>query len=212
MEILKIPPCHPVGEGLARALKLLKEGRVLAFPTETFYGLACDGKNEEAVENLFLIKGRSFGKPIPVIIADREALSGIAAQVPRAAEALMGAFWPGPLTLVLKALPGISPRLTAGSGKIGVRLSSHPLARELARGLGGPVTATSANLAGERECSSAAEVLAALGDRIDGVIDGGRTPGGKGSTLVDVTGEPPVILREGVIPPDRIWCILGKSG
>ncbi len=209
MEILKIPPRHPEGEVLDRAVMLLREGLVLAFPTETFYGLACDGNNEKAVARLFEIKGRRFDKPVPVIIGDREALEDLAEEIPREAEKLMDAFWPGPLTLVLKALQTVNPRLTAGSGKIGVRLSSHPLARRLARGLGGPVTATSANRAGEKECSSAVEVLSALGDRIDGLVDGGRTPGGKGSTLVDVTVDPPAILRDGVISADRIWSILG---
>ena len=209
MEILKIPPGHLEGEALDRAVMLLREGRVLAFPTETFYGLACDGKNEKAVARLFEIKGRSFDKPVPVIIGDREALEGLVAEIPWEAEKLMEAFWPGPLTLVLKALPTVNGRLTADSGKIGVRLSSHPLALRLARGFGGPVTATSANRAGEKECSSAVEVLSALGDRIDGLVDGGRTPGGKGSTLVDVTVNPPAILRDGVISADRIWSILG---
>ncbi|HPQ61033.1 MAG TPA: L-threonylcarbamoyladenylate synthase [Syntrophales bacterium] len=209
MEILKIPPGYPEGKTLDRAVMLLREGRVLAFPTETFYGLACDGKNEKAVARLFEIKGRRFDKPVPVIIGDRGGLEGLVAEISREAEKLMEAFWPGPLTLVLKALPTVSGRLTAGSGKIGVRLSSHPLALRLARGLGGPVTATSANRAGEKECSSAVEVLSALGDRIDGLVDGGRTPGGKGSTLVDVTVNPPAILRDGVISADRIWSILG---
>jgi len=209
MEILKIPPRYLEGEPVERAVTLLREGRVLAFPTETFYGLACDGKNEEAVARLFEIKGRRFDKPVPVIIGDREGLEGLVAEIPREAEKLMEVFWPGPLTLVLKALPTVNGRLTAHSGKIGVRLSSHPVARRLARGLGGPVTATSANRAGEKECSSAVEVMSALGDRIDGLVDGGRTPGGKGSTLVDVTVYPPAILRDGVISADRIWSILG---
>lgn len=211
MNILNIHPDRPGAEELAKAVRLLREGRVLAFPTETFYGLACDGKNEEAVERLFRVKGRDFRKAVPVIIGDREALEGIAAEVPPEAETLIRAFWPGALTLVLRALPGVSPRLTAGSGKIGVRLSSHPVARELARALGGPVTATSANLAGEKECSTAEDVLLALGDRIDGVIDGGRTPGGLGSTLVDVTVKPPAILRKGAVPEERIAAVLGES-
>ena len=111
----------------------------------------------------------------------------------------MQAFWPGPLTLLFSASPRISPRLTAGTGKIGIRISSHPIAAGLAMRLGGPITATSANLSGASECNAASEVLANLGDRVDLVIDGGATPGGKGSTLLDITADPPVCLREGAI-------------
>ena len=111
----------------------------------------------------------------------------------------MSRFWPGPLTIVFRAAPSVSPKLTAGSGKIGIRLTSHPIAMAISRRLGGPVTATSANLSGSPECSSAAEVLSQLEVKLDGVVDGGQTPGGKGSTIVDVTVSPMKILREGVI-------------
>jgi L-threonylcarbamoyladenylate synthase len=112
----------------------------------------------------------------------------------------MARFWPGPLTLVFKASPSALPMLTAGSGMIGIRLTSHPVAMELSRRLGGPVTATSANLTGAPECSSAEEVISQLEGTLDGIVDGGHTPGGKGSTIVDVTSCPPKLLREGMIP------------
>ena len=125
-------------------------------------------------------------------------------EIPAAAPILMQTFWPGPLTLVFRAASSVSSRLTGGTGKIGIRVSSHPIARFLAEGLAGPLTATSANLSGGPECSSADAVIRALGELPDAVIDGGATPGGAGSTILDVTVFPPRILREGAIPRSLI--------
>jgi L-threonylcarbamoyladenylate synthase len=111
----------------------------------------------------------------------------------------MERFWPGALTIIFKASPDVSHFLTSGTGKIGIRLSSHPVATALAKKLGPPITATSANLSGKDECTRADEVVEGIGDQIDAVIDGGQTPGGSGSTIIDVTTDPPAILREGVI-------------
>ncbi len=116
----------------------------------------------------------------------------------------MERFWPGALTIIFKASPDVSHLLTAGTGKIGIRLSSHPVATALAKKLGHPITATSANLSGKHECTSADEVIQGIGDQIDAVIDGGQTPGGSGSTIIDVTTDPPAILREGVIPKYKL--------
>jgi L-threonylcarbamoyladenylate synthase len=197
--LLKIDPGKPDAEKLAEAVRVLCEGGVVAFPTETFYGLGADARNETAVEKIFRIKGRNFRNPLSVIVANDREVIPLVEEIPAAAKILMQTFWPGPLTLVFRASSSVLPRLTADTGKIGIRVSSHPLARLLAGGLGGPLTATSANLSGGPECSSADAVIRALGELPDAVIDGGETPGGAGSTILDVTVFPPRILREGAI-------------
>ena len=198
-QILEINPVKPQDALIRRAVVVLQAGGVVAFPTETFYGLAADAMNGDAIERIFAIKGRAFSNPIALIAGDKSGIGALVAEIPAAAQRLMQAFWPGPLTLLFSASFRISPRLTAGTGKIGIRVSSHPIAAGLARRLDGPITATSANLSGAPECSTAAEVLANLGDCVDLVIDGGATPGGQGSTLFDITSDPPACLREGAI-------------
>lgn len=155
--------------------------------------------NDDAIGKIFRIKGRAFTNPIALIAGDEDGIGALVAEIPVAAHRLMRAFWPGPLTLLFEASPQINPRLTAGTGKIGIRVSSHPIADCLANGLGGPITATSANLSGATECRTAAEILASLGDLVDLVVDGGPTPGGKGSTVLDITVDPPACLRNGAI-------------
>ncbi len=201
---LKIDPGKPDEEKLAEAVRILREGGVVAFPTETFYGLGADARNETAVEKIFRIKGRNFRNPLSVIVAHGGELIPLVEEIPAAATILMQTFWPGPLTLIFRASSTVLPRLTADTGKIGIRVSSHPIARLLAAGLAGPLTATSANPSGGTECSSADAVIRALGDLPDAVIDGGATPGGAGSTILDVTFFPPRILREGAIPRSLI--------
>ena len=197
---LKIDPGKPDEEKLAEAVRVLREGGVVAFPTETFYGLGADARNETAVEKIFRIKGRNFRNPLPVIVANDRELIPLVEEIPAAARILMQTFWPGPLTLIFRASSSVLPRLTADTGKIGIRVSGHLVARLLAAGLAGPLTATSANPSGGPECSSADAIIRALGDLPDAVIDGGETPGGAGSTILDVTVFPPRILREGAIP------------
>jgi L-threonylcarbamoyladenylate synthase len=198
--IIKINPERPEPDRIDEAVAILKSGGVIAFPTETFYGLGADARNERAIEKIFGIKGRDFNNPILVVIGDRGHLDAFAADIPAEARKLMSRFWPGPLTIVFRAAPSVSTKLTAGGDKIGIRLTSHSIAMAISKRLGGPVTATSANLSGSPECSSAEEVISQLKGKLDGIVDGGRTPGGKGSTIVDVTSHPPKLLREGMIP------------
>jgi len=197
--LLKIDPLNPETALLDHAVEILREGGVVAYPTETFYGLGVDAKNEKAVERLFSIKGRDFRNPVPVIIGDASDLDQAVTEIPFIGRELIGRFWPGPLTLIFPAAPSIPSRLTAGSGKIGIRVSSHPIARLLSRKLAGPLTSTSANRSGQKECITAQEVMEKIGDDLDLIIDGGETPGGKGSTILDITRTPPVVLRAGVI-------------
>jgi L-threonylcarbamoyladenylate synthase len=198
-QILKINPQQPEDGPIRQAVLILQAGGVVAFPTETFYGLAVDATNGNAIERIFQIKGRAFSSAIALIAGSKNEISGLVTDIPTIAHRLMQTFWPGPLTLLFRASQQISPRLTAGTGKIGIRVSSHPIADSLANRLGGPITATSANLSGAPECLTASEVLATLGDRIDLIIDGGPAPGGKGSTFLDITVDPPACLREGAI-------------
>ena len=209
--LLKIDPGKPDEEKLREAVRILLEGGVAAFPTETFYGLGADARNEAAVEKIFRIKGRDFLNPIALIVADEREVVPLVEEIPAAAKILIQTFWPGPLTLIFRAAPSVSSRLTGGTGKIGIRVSSHPIARLLAAGLSGPLTATSANRSGGPECSSADAVIRTLGDLPDAVIDGGPTPGGAGSTILDVTVSPPRILREGAIPGGLLWDTLNRT-
>ena len=201
---LKLDPRNPDAERLAEVVRVLRAGGVVAFPTETFYGLGADARSETAVERVFRIKGRDFRNPIALIVADDRAVIPLVEEIPEAARILMMTFWPGPLTLVFRASASVLPRLTAGTGNIGIRVSSHPLARLLAEGLGGPITATSANRSGGPECASADAVLRALKGFPGPVVDGGESPGGAGSTILDVTVLPPRVLRQGAVPEEVI--------
>jgi len=209
-EVLKIDPDNPNTYPLAKAVRIIEEGGVIAYPTETFYGLGADIRNENAVERIFLIKGRDIRNPLSVIIGDRSDLKDLAEEIPEIALHLIETFWPGALTIVFKASKNVSSRLTAGTGKIGIRVSSHPVAMALAEASRHPITATSANPSGGTECNSAREVIKRMGDKIDAVIDGGLTSGGKGSTIIDVTARPPLILREGIISSPLILHVLAK--
>ena len=209
-EVLKIDPKNQDKYLLTKAVRIIEEGGVIAYPTETFYGLGADGRNENAIEKIFLIKGRDIRNPLSVIIGDRRDLKDLAEEIPEIALCLIETFWPGALTIVFKASQNVSSRLTAGTGKIGIRISSHPLATALVKAFRHPITATSANPSGAGDCNSVPEVIKCIGDKIDAVIDGGRTPGGKGSTIIDVTARPPVILREGIISGPLILRALAK--
>lgn len=195
---IKVDRDH-VEVGLARASEIILSGGAVAFPTESFYGLGVNAMDETAVRRLFQIKKRREDHPILLLIDGPDALDRLVLEVPETARNLMERFWPGGLTLLFDAGPGISPLLTAGTGKIGIRLSSHPVATGLARTAGTPITGTSANVTGARSCVSAGEVFRALGETVDLILDGGETAGGKGSTILDVTVHPPRVLREGMV-------------
>ncbi|MBN1664985.1 MAG: threonylcarbamoyl-AMP synthase [Deltaproteobacteria bacterium] len=206
--ILKIDPEKPDAAAIEEAIRILKAGGVIAYPTETFYGLGGDARNEEAVEKIYRIKGRSFTSPLSVIVGTVDGALSLVQEITSPGCRLIEKFWPGPLTLVFHAAAAVSPRLTAHTGKIGIRMSSHPLAALIAGRLSGPVTATSANLSGGKECLSADDVVRCLGDRPDAVIDAGPAAGGKGSTILDLTVHPPTLLREGIIPFADIKTVL----
>jgi L-threonylcarbamoyladenylate synthase len=190
--------------GVDRARHIILSGGIVAFPTESFYGLAVNASDENAIGRLFKIKKRMDNMPVLVLIPSLEYLKGYVAHVPEIALRLIGRFWPGGLTLLFKAGSGISPLLTSGTGKIGVRISSHPLAAALARAVDSPITGTSANISGKPGCVTAKEVYSSLGRGVDLILDGGETKGGKGSTILDVTVDPPEIIREGMISREQL--------
>jgi L-threonylcarbamoyladenylate synthase len=197
--VLAAGPPGAVAAVLADAAGILRRGGLVAFPTETFYGLGADALDARAVARVFAAKGRPSGKPLLVLVESTGMVGRVAADVPPRAVRLAERHWPGPLTLVLPARAGLPPALTAGTGTIGVRVPGHPLARALVAAAGVPVTAPSANPSGAPAPRTAAEVVAGLGDRVDLVLDGGPTAGGPPSTVVDLTVEPPRVLRAGAV-------------
>ena len=185
---------------IERAVEILNNGGIVAYPTETFYGLGVKFDKENSLKKLFELKKRQEEKPMPLIIGSRASLSMIAASVNEIAESLMDKFWPGPLTLILEAKKGLSPYLTADTGRIAVRIPGESAALYLVREAGFPITATSANPSGMPPAEDADAVIRYFGEKIDMVIDGGRTAGGLPSTIVDAAGESIKIVREGAIP------------
>ena len=198
-------------EALANACAVLRAGGVVAFPTETYYGLAVDPFNQAALSRLFSLKGRSADKPVLLIIDNPSQLSTLAAEVPPPFTMLMERFWPGPLTLIFPGVASLPEMLTGHQGTIGVRVSSHPVARQLVRAFGQPITATSANLSGHPPAVVASGVRDQFGSEVDVVLDGGRTPGGQGSTLLGYQDGDICLLRAGVVPFAEIEAALAGA-
>ena len=199
IEVVRVDPSRPEAATLARAACVLGAGGIVAFPTETFYGLGVAALDAPAVRRVFGLKGRAESKPVLVLVDSIEMVERVAASVPEAARRLMDRHWPGPLTLVLAARPEIPDEVTAGTGTVGVRLSPHPVATGLVRHLGAPVTAPSANPSGASPASTAGGVLDYFARGLELVLDGGPTPGGPPSTVVDATVTPPRVLRRGAV-------------
>ncbi len=189
----------PQPAAIRRAAEVIRGGGVVCFPTRCLYGLAADAFNPAAVERVFEIKQRPPQMPLLVLISRTEQLDELAERLPPAAQFLMQRFWPGRLTLVLDARPGLPALLTAGTGKIGVRLAAHPVARALAEALSQPITGTSANLSGGSGCRQIGELDPRIARQVDLILDAGALKGGLGSTVVDVTGAAPLIIREGEV-------------
>jgi L-threonylcarbamoyladenylate synthase len=205
-ETLLLPPD---ASGIARAAALLAAGELVAFPTETVYGLGADARDDRAVAKVFEAKGRPRFNPLIVHVADLAAARRIVRFTPEA-ERLGSAFWPGPLTLVLPLAPGagLSPLATAGLKSVAVRVPGHPLARALLAAFGGPVAAPSANPSGRVSPTRAEHVTEGLGGRIAAVLDGGACPVGLESTIVGLVGAP-ALLRPGGLPAEAVEACLG---
>ena len=194
---------------IARAVELLKQGRLVAFPTETVYGLGADAWNPAAVRKLYSVKGRPADHPVIVHFASADKAFEWAREVPVSAKTLAKRFWPGPLTMILKRTPKAPDFITGGQDSVGVRVPSHPIAHELLAAFNGGVAAPSANRFGAVSPTTAAHVLADLGRDVDFVLEGGPTEVGIESTIVDLSGGAPVLLRPGHISREAIAATLG---
>lgn len=201
---MSVDGTKPDEKVIREAALIIKRGGVAAYPTESFYGLGVDPMREDAVDRLYQIKQRQRGRPILVLIPSIEALNALVGSIPVLARVLMDAFWPGGLTLVFDASTRVPDTITGGTGKIGIRVSSHPVAAALTRILHGPVTGTSANLSGRPACRSGDEVMRQLGRQVDVIIDSGGTTGKEASTVLDVSVNPLRILRQGMISQEQI--------
>lgn len=199
-----VPVRETLGGQADEAVRILRKGGVAAIPTDTVYGLAAVFDDEEAVERIFRIKGRSAGLALPMLIDSADAVEQYVAEVPESFWALAAAFWPGQLTMVMRKSVLVSERLTAGRNTVGLRVPDHRLPRHLSRSLGKAITGTSANLSGSPSLTTAQAVREQLGDAVDLVIDGGDASGTTASTVVDLSDGTPTVLREGSITLDDI--------
>jgi len=195
---------------IERAGLILRRGGLVAFPTETVYGLGASALDEGAVAGIFAAKGRPRDNPLIVHVADREMVERLAAAVPETARRLIDAFWPGPLTLVLPARAHLPVQVTAGLRSVGLRMPAHPVALALIRAAQVPVAAPSANLSGRPSPTTAEHVWRDLRGRIDVLLDGGPAGVGVESTVLDLTGEVPVVLRPGGVTPDELAAVAGE--
>ncbi len=197
-EIIKLEKGRS-GNAFARCAEVIKAGGVIAYPTDTFYGLGADPRDPGAVNKVFAIKGRNTDQPILLLLHDRSEVAAWTSVISAAAERLMDRFWPGPLTLVFTARPGIVSELTGGTGTIGLRVPGNEITRALLRQMGHALTGTSANRSGSSSPRTAEEVVRELGALVDLVLDGGVSAADRPSTVVDVTAEPPRIIRTGAV-------------
>ena len=181
----------------------------MAFPTETVYGLGADAENESAVRAMFAAKGRPPDHPVIVHLSDASLMDELAADVPPVARRLAAALWPGPMTLVLHRSGRVSELVTGGLDTVGLRVPSHPIAQALFKEFGGPIAAPSANRFGRVSCTRAEHVAEELGGRVDLILDGGECLVGLESTIIDVSGETPAILRPGAVTAEQITAVMG---
>jgi len=194
---------------IEKGVAVLKEGGVIAFPTDTVYGIGACISNEPAVKRIFDIKKRPLEMALPVLVADVEQMEKVANRLPMLACRLVEHFLPGALTLILPKSEEV-PDIVTGSGKtVAVRIPDHPVPIALIKGLGEPITGTSANKSGDKSSTTALEVKRSLGDSVDFIIDGGESPGTKESTIIDFSGEKPKMVREGAIKRSEIEIICG---
>lgn len=185
-------------------ISILRQGGLVAFPTDTVYGLGASANLPQAVEKVYQVKQRPRDRALPLLLADISQISEVAYPVSQVAWRLARAFLPGALTLVLPKSKSVPDIITAGGKTVAVRVPAHPIPVALARGLGTPIVGTSANISGQPSPLTAGEVSIQFGNKMELIIDGGRCPGGRESTVVDVTGEVPVMLREGAIAREKL--------
>ncbi len=203
-EIISIDPRHPDRSEISRAVEFLKSGQVIAYPTETIYGLGADALSRKAVKRIYDLKSRDYGLPISILVADLKMLRTVVASVPDRTLPLMRKYWPGPLTILFPVSDIIPKGFVTNTGKIGIRVSSNPVAAALVESFGGPITTTSANLSGFPPSLSVKHVQKYFGEKLPCIVDGGECEPSRGSTVVDIADESMRIIREGAISADEV--------
>lgn len=203
-KILKVDPVNPEPAIIKRAVKSIKDNKIVVFPAQCIYGLAVNALNEQALKKVFKFKKRSFDKPVLILISNKKMLKNFVRFIPKTAQKLIKAFWPGDLTLVFDAKKKTSKVLTANTGKIGIRLAEHPVAKAIVQGLDFPITGTSANLSGERSCTNISKISSSIIKKADIILDAGKLKGGR-SSVVDVSTKEIKMIRKGRITIDMIY-------
>jgi L-threonylcarbamoyladenylate synthase len=206
-----VDPGAPQRDALQEAATWIRRGGVIALPTDTLYGLAADPFRAEAVARVCAVKGRDAARALPLIAADTAQVIAHFGPLSPVAASLAARFWPGPLTLLVAAVPSLARDVTGGTGAVGVRVPAHDVARAVCAACGHPVTATSANHTGEPPTADPDVVERTLGDRLDFLLDAGVTPGGAPSTIVDVTAAEPRLVRPGAISWDDVHTCLNNG-
>ena len=210
--MIKVDPRNPQRGAIAQAAEVLKKGGLVAFPTETVYGLGADVFNLEAINRLFQAKGRLFTNPLPIQIAEINQLETLVPSIPQKARELIQRFWPGPLTLVFPRSERVSPLVTAGKNTVGIRIPRNEVALALLRAFGGPLAVPSANpsASGSRSNTTGEQVVQDFKGKIDLILDAGSTEIGMESTVLDISTQPPAILRLGAITAEQLKEVLGE--
>ncbi len=210
MTILQVDPTHPDPNRLRAASEVIRQGGIIAYPTETVYGLGVDPFNSDAMKKVFDLKGRPAEKSLILLVRGEADLSLLTDEIPEKARILITAFWPGALTLVLRASKKIPAPLLGSGNTIAVRVSSHPVAKILTDLLRGPITSTSANRSGQPSTKSAEEASSIFENRLDLIVDGGPSTGDIPSTVLDLSVSPPALIRPGKIGLAELESIVGS--
>jgi L-threonylcarbamoyladenylate synthase len=203
-QIVAVDPKTPQPDVIRRAAEALRRGGLVAFPTDTLYALGADALAPDAIERVLTAKGRHHGKPLSVLVPTVEAAQGLVNHLPESVRSLMQTFWPGPLTIVVKASAKVPEVLRGATATIGLRIPGGVVAQAVLAAFGGPIIGTSANKSGGADPADAKTVQRAIGGQIDMILDGGRVSLGVPSTVIDCTGEPARLLREGGIPRAKL--------
>ncbi len=206
--IEKVNPDDPQPFLIKKAADIITMGDVISFPTRCLYGLAADAFNTNAVKNIYQIKQRPYANPILVLVKSKEQVDRLVTSVPAAAELIIEKYWPGSVTLIFNASTALPSILTSGTGKIGIRMPAHKVALALCQAVKNPITGTSANLSGHVGCSQISDFEPEMIKSLSLILDAGRLKGGIGSTVIDVTMDHPIILREGEVASKEVLALL----
>lgn len=203
-QILRIDPKYPDPKEIAVAAQFILDGEVVAYPTETIYGLGADLFSRKAIKRIYDLKARDYGLPVAILVANIAMLRELVIKIPERIETLMRRFWPGPLTMLFEVNERFPKSLVTNTGKVGVRISSHPIASALVTKVGRPITTTSANRSGWPPSLHVKHIQNFFGDKLSCIMDGGECEPSRGSTVVDVTDESMRIIREGAISAEEV--------